>query len=292
MDKCKHSYCNDCWYDFISVNIKENKINSIKCQNHECNEKISDDFIFNIIKNDEILNRKYKRYKLELTIINDPNKKLCPYPNCDSYLELKNNEIQNAKCKNNHNFCFLCLKYPHGKLPCKTNLDESILEYGKKNFIKKCPKCQMATEKNGGCNHITCKICQYQWCWLCNKEYKMGHFNSGKCRGLYFFKPENEYEIELAQEGKIRLKESQIQHDFLDEIDFIHIDENDRDDNYTDDFAIRRNIDDGFHVNISDISLDDGKFKKFKLFLIYIFLGFLILAFILGFKIMPYIKMK
>ena len=57
-------------------------------------------------------------------------------------------------------------------------------------------------------------------------------------------------------------------------------------------FAIRRNIDDGFHVNISDISLDDGKFKKFKLFLIYIFLGFLILAFILGFKIMPYIRKK
>jgi len=180
--KCKHSYCNDCWYDFISVNIKENKLNAIKCLNHECTEKISDEFIFNIIKNDEVLFRKYKRYKLELKIINDPNKKLCPYPNCDSYLELVDNKIQETKCKNNHKFCFLCLKEPHGKLSCENNLDDSMIEYGKNNFIKKCPKCQIVTEKNGAFNHMTCKICHYQWCWLCNQEYNLDHFDSGKCK--------------------------------------------------------------------------------------------------------------
>ena len=294
VDKCKHSYCNSCWYDFISINIKENKLKALKCQNHECNEKISNKFILNIIKNDEILIRKYKRYKLELKIINDPNKKLCPYPNCDSYLELIGNKIQEAKCKNDHKFCFLCLKEPHGKLACNNNLDGSIVEFAKKNFIKKCPKCQMVTEKNGGCNHITCKICQYQWCWLCNKKYKIGHFDSGKCRGLQFFKPENEYEIELAQKGKIQLKESQIQHDL--NIDNFNLDINEINDinNNINDRSIRRNIRgfDDRNRSINILNRQNNNHKKFKMIVIYIFFGFLILALILGINKARSIKEK
>ena len=43
--KCGHSFCNSCWYDFLSIKIKENKIVSIKCLDYECQEKLSDEFI-------------------------------------------------------------------------------------------------------------------------------------------------------------------------------------------------------------------------------------------------------
>ena len=103
-------------------------------------------------------NKKYKKYKIELEVINNPNKKLCPFPNCDSYLELKDIKDQYVSCKNNHKFCFICLKNPHGKLPCDENIDKSILEYAKNNFVKKCPKCGIVIEKNNGCNHMQWKI--------------------------------------------------------------------------------------------------------------------------------------
>ena len=207
VEKCGHAFCSNCWYDFLSVKIKENKLPSIKCLDFKCKEKLKDEFIINLLNSDIDLIKKYKRYKLELEIINDPNKKLCPYPNCDSYLELKQIRNKDVKCKNNHTFCFECLKKPHGKLPCKENLDKSMEEYAKNNFVKKCPKCSIITEKNNGCNHIICTKCKYQWCWLCNEEYNENHFKGGKCKGFQFFQPQNEYEIKLMMEGKIKFNE-------------------------------------------------------------------------------------
>jgi hypothetical protein len=92
--------------------------------------------------------------------------------------------------------------------------------------VKKCPKCSIITEKNNGCNHITCTKCGYQWCWLCNQEYNVNHFNGGKCKGFQYFQPKSEYEIKLMMEGKINydeLSENQRQfnlnfiNDFFDE---------------------------------------------------------------------------
>ena len=49
----------------------------------------------------------------------------------------------------------------------------------------------MYTEKNEGCNHMTCISCKYQWCWLCEGEYRYGHYDSGKCKGLQFARADN-----------------------------------------------------------------------------------------------------
>ena len=212
--KCGHSFCNGCWFDFLSIKIKENKLPSIKCLEFTCESKLNDEFIMNLLNSDINLIKKYKKYKLELEVINDPNKKLCPFPNCDSFLQLKEIKNQYVTCENNHTYCFVCLKEPHGNIPCNEKIDKSIIEYAKNTFVKKCPNCSIITEKQNGCNHITCAKCQYQWCWLCNKKYESNHFYEGKCKGFQFFKPKNEYEIKLMMEGKINsneLSESQLQ---------------------------------------------------------------------------------
>ncbi|XP_044581324.1 E3 ubiquitin-protein ligase ariadne-1-like [Cotesia glomerata] len=40
---------------------------------------------------------------------------------------------------------------------------------------KECPQCLAAIEKNGGCNHMTCRNCKYEFCWICTKKW------SGRC---------------------------------------------------------------------------------------------------------------
>lgn len=32
---------------------------------------------------------------------------------------------------------------------------------------KPCPKCFVNIEKNGGCMHMSCKKCTYEFCWIC-----------------------------------------------------------------------------------------------------------------------------
>ena len=36
---------------------------------------------------------------------------------------------------------------------------------------KPCPKCRTPTERDGGCMHMECTRCNFQWCWLCQCQW-------------------------------------------------------------------------------------------------------------------------
>ena len=65
-------------------------------------------------------------------------------------------------------------------------LDKDFQNYVKSHNTKKCPGCNAWTDKIDGCNHITCKKCKYEWCWLCLKKYESNHYSSGPCKGRQF----------------------------------------------------------------------------------------------------------
>ena len=170
--------------------IFEAKVEQIKCMEYQCYQKIDENFILKHIKNDHILLEKYEKFKLRAEIINDPNKKQCPQQNCESFLKkLKNDNF--VKCQKGHKFCFECLRPWHEGDSCEKIMEKEFLKWKKNKVIKKCPRCKIYTEKNEGCNHMTCSNCQYQWCWLCEEKYNYGHYNQGKCKGLQFVKADN-----------------------------------------------------------------------------------------------------
>ena len=55
--------------------------------NYDCQEILNKEFILNIIKDNDKLIKKYDKFSKKLEILNNPNKKFCPYKNCDSYGE-------------------------------------------------------------------------------------------------------------------------------------------------------------------------------------------------------------
>ena len=187
---CGHLFCTHCWFNYLKTSILEAKVDKLKCMEHECKEIVSEEFILKHISENNDLVEKYYRFKKRAEILKDKNKKICPNPDCDSFLQ-KSNESKYVQCENGHKYCYECLKPPHGNTSCDQKLEKQFMKWKKGKRVKRCPRCQMYTEKNEGCNHMTCISCKYQWCWLCEGEYRYGHYDSGKCKGQQFTRADN-----------------------------------------------------------------------------------------------------
>jgi hypothetical protein len=128
--------------------------------------------------------------------------KHCPYPDCDNvvqFLGFESDVVANVeeqadlfliplvKCTDQHQFCFGCNEVTHSPCPCeivekwkkKCNDDSETLNWIQAN-TKDCPKCKVTIEKNGGCNHMTCRKCHYEFCWPCLGDWKK-HLSNYRC---------------------------------------------------------------------------------------------------------------
>ena len=184
---CKHTFCHSCWYEYLNEKIGNSKVSKLTCMQHGCKEMLNEDFILHHIKDYPELIKKYTRFKKKLEVLENPNKKFCPQPDCDGVAERKDENEKYVTCDQGHKFCFVCLKDWHGRKKCQNEIDKDFLLWKKDKIVKQCPKCKFWIEKNHGCNHITCAECGYQWCWLCRGKYSSSHFEAGGgCAGLQF----------------------------------------------------------------------------------------------------------
>jgi hypothetical protein len=182
---CKHYFCLDCWLEYLKEKINNANVYKLSCMDHKCGFILEEKFIKSIIDSDETLLEKYNKFLTRKKLM-DSNKKIkfCPIPDCDGYAEKKKNKY--VTCNFGHEFCFQCGQKPHGKKKCAKVIDEGFEEWKSHTLVKRCPYCKYWTEKNEGCNHMTCSQCNFQWCWVCEKECVAGHYNFGPCRGLHF----------------------------------------------------------------------------------------------------------
>lgn len=118
---------------------------------------------------------------LTRTYVDDKdNLKWCPAPNCEFAVEcpVKKRDllqiVPTVNCWCGHSFCFGCTLDDHQPPPCalvkkwlKKCRDDSETANWISANTKECPQCQSTIEKNGGCNHMTCRKCRHEFCWMC-----------------------------------------------------------------------------------------------------------------------------
>ena len=191
-EQCNNYFCSECLYLHIKELIKKGKYALFcpACSFLYTMNKIEKILSYNNKYQNEIINLKklLEKSKTKNIILSNPELMFCPIANCDGFAKKNKNKEYNI-CTMGHKFCIKCGELWHENGICKDeeNVDELFEEYRKKYNLKNCPYCNIITNKNGGCNHITCKYCGKDWCWICQEvftttEEHYGNINS-KCFG-------------------------------------------------------------------------------------------------------------
>ena len=177
--QCGHRFCAECYQHYVSNKvISDGDGRSVRCMKEGCNITLRPSTI------DQLLNEKgRKRYHelLDRAYVDDVSSlRWCPAPDCEQAVECHVSQkqldtvIPAVQCGCDHWFCFGCGEAAHQPVICsivKLWLIKAADDSETANWIgantKECPKCRSTIEKNGGCNHMTCSKCRYEFCWIC-----------------------------------------------------------------------------------------------------------------------------
>ncbi|CCI48337.1 unnamed protein product [Albugo candida] len=132
--------------------------------------------------------RKYRRYLLRSYVQINKCVKWCPSPGCNKAISSAGG-LLSVTCSCGCVFCLRCGEEAHAPVTCVQLAawqEKCRNESETANWIlantKKCPKCSVRIEKNQGCNHITCKSCNYEFCWICLESWS----KHGAATGGYY----------------------------------------------------------------------------------------------------------
>jgi len=179
---CGHSVaCQMCLLDYIKSEMEESLVDEpIRCLRMECIGVMEDDAILKILSNDKAWRTKYKRRMINGCIESSPRIYRCPQSDCDRILKTKTENRHQARCLcTKFTFCAKCGSKWRSYHKCFQDEDVASPSSKPKKTLKKikkiskpCPQCGVPIQKNGGCHHMTCSKCKFDFCWQCLKSWK------------------------------------------------------------------------------------------------------------------------
>jgi len=171
---------------------------------------------------------KYTEFITKSFVEDNPNIKWCPRAGCSNAVRADSTKQTDVQCQCGFMFCFQCKGDAHGPATCdmmkqwdKKSKDDSETSNWINANTQDCPKCHSAIEKNGGCNHMTCRLksCGHEFCWVCLGNW-VGHSACNKYKGddatnksssraaleryLHYFHRYSNHEQSKKFEGKLR----------------------------------------------------------------------------------------
>jgi hypothetical protein len=183
-----HQYCRESIKTFAESLVNEGGV-KIRCPGFgECQGILTEQEIKNLC--DEGTWNKYQRFR---EMKENPNFRECPSCN---HPHIGNESSPEITCEQCHQvYCFFHAN-AHPNILCHQYTREQLKSQMKsyafiKSNTRNCPTCSTPTEKNGGCNHMTCQHCHANWCWLCGRLMGSDHFDDpiNGCLGGQFAPP-------------------------------------------------------------------------------------------------------
>ena len=195
IEACHHIICKDCLTQYLRAKIKEHSF-PIFCTHAGCQKQLSAADMGAAILTD-LEQSRLRTAQLHHEVLRLPHAIFCTTSSCgdafllDPLLQLapppKNKIISFLSSLvtkkliiDHHQFCDTCANkqclscgHTHMGMSCKSyaGTEGFIIKKTKQGTFKQCPKCQALIEKNGGCDHMTCIECRYQFHWGSLRQY-------------------------------------------------------------------------------------------------------------------------
>lgn len=168
---CGHLFCRPCYKEYLNSQISDGP-SCIKahCPQHKCKQAITKTIVLKFTETK--VSNNYNIFVTRNFMETSKTMKYCPAAGCDKVAI--GSGITTVRCVCGMSFCFRCGEEAHDPSTC-TQLSEwrtkCMNESETANWIlantKKCPSCNARIEKNHGCNHMNCKLCKHEFCWIC-----------------------------------------------------------------------------------------------------------------------------
>ncbi|KAJ3272830.1 E3 ubiquitin-protein ligase rnf14, partial [Borealophlyctis nickersoniae] len=205
---CKHVYCRECLNDYFTVLINDGLVHQVGCPDNSCKKQqggrcsLADSEVSAIVGPELALKHMSLIAKIALESRTDVT--YCPRPHCQSPVirDAKQEKLIDGLTKvvdewlagDERKRAEMEVRYGKktlGKLVKDVEAERESIQWMKENATA-CPNCYIRLQKNGGCNHMTCQVCNTHFCYLCgaflSKKEPYVHFNDKKspCYGLLF----------------------------------------------------------------------------------------------------------
>ena len=171
---CGHEYC----HEWIKTDFEMRASSRRAILWPLCKQKPSNLEIKSIIWDEAEIKRLQLKAKQEVD--QDPTLHWCPSPNCENFtrMEPRGNDAVMATWECGSTFCIVCHEEWRGSHSCQTVVRDRYRNLADNNQIWKCPNCQSVIEYIGGCPHMICSICSYNFCRVCWKEWTAYHIDN------------------------------------------------------------------------------------------------------------------
>ncbi|KAH9911679.1 uncharacterized protein BXZ73DRAFT_93341 [Epithele typhae] len=192
--RCKHAFCAACWQAYATAKVKDEGQCTFRCMADGCRAVVDSPAVARLVEPE--VNERYHELVRQAYVGAHPGLRFCPHPGCTETVACASGggsslatEVPTVRCGAGHVFCFGCgLDSDHRPCVCvfvKAWVRNAREDAGTSQWIKAntrtCPKCENNIEKNGGCNRIMCRHCNFQFCWLCMKNWDVHGYNNAVC---------------------------------------------------------------------------------------------------------------
>ena len=203
----RHVICVDCFTTYVMSRLNERQLvldekmgYTLGCPVNCANSLVAEHkHLLAVLDRDDY--DRYQRFAAEECVL-QAGGVLCPHPRCGTGIipddpnerKIKCHQCQYVFCKDCHQGFHIgtCLTTmtSEGSMTSSSSsspfdpdmisrarwrndvgVDDNSSLLAIKVMTKPCPKCRSPTERDGGCMHMECSRCQFQWCWICQTNW-------------------------------------------------------------------------------------------------------------------------